>query len=80
MMENNQIVSRMNTYLHTSAKLLEEWLGNLLPKTADDWWEECVIEKLSYIQRETAKVEVLPSWKILIWLLFCALPTSPGMQ
>ena len=33
MMENNQIVSRMNTYLHTSAKLLEEWLGNLLPKT-----------------------------------------------
>ena len=55
MMENNQIVSRMNTYLHTSAKLLEEWLGNLLPKTSDDWWEECVIEKLSYIQRETAK-------------------------
>ena len=54
-MENNQIVSRMNTYLHTSAKLLEEWLGNLLPKTSDDWWEECVIEKLSYIQRETAK-------------------------
>lgn len=40
MMENNQIVSRMNTYLHTSAKLLEEWLGNLLPKTSDDWWEE----------------------------------------
>ena len=54
-MENNQIVSRMNTYLHTSAKFLEEWLGNLLPKTSDYWWEECVIEKLSYIQRETAK-------------------------
>lgn len=54
-MENNQIVSRMNTYLHTSAKLLEEWLGKLLPKTSDDWWEECVIDKLSYNQRETAK-------------------------
>lgn len=54
-MENTQIVSRMNTYLHTSAKLLEEWLGKLLPKTSDAWWEECVIEKLSYIQRETAK-------------------------
>ena len=53
-MENDQIVSRMHTYLHTSAKLLEEWLGNLLPKTSDEWWEECVMEKLSYNQRETA--------------------------
>ena len=53
-MENDQIVSRMNTYLHTSAKLLEEWLGKLLPKTSDSWWEECVMEKLSYNQRETA--------------------------
>ena len=44
-MENDQIVSRMNTYLHTSAKLLEEWLGKLLPKTSDDWWEECVISR-----------------------------------
>lgn len=54
-MENDQIVSRMNTYLHTSAKLLEECLSKLLPKNSDDWWEECVIEKLSYNQRETAK-------------------------
>lgn len=54
-MENDQIVSRMNTYLHISAKLLEEWLGKLLPKTSDEWWKECVIEKLSYNQRETAK-------------------------
>lgn len=53
-MENDQIVSRMNTYLHTSAKFLEEWLGKLLPKTSDEWWEECVMEKLSYNQRETA--------------------------
>lgn len=54
-MENDQIVSRMNTYLHTSAKLLEEWLGKLLQKTSNDWWEDCVIDKLSYNQRETAK-------------------------
>lgn len=53
-MENDQIVSRMNTYLHTSAKFLEEWLGKLLPITSDEWWEECVMEKLSYNQRETA--------------------------
>lgn len=54
-MDSDQIVSRMNTYLHTSAKCLEEWLGKLLPKTSDEWWEECVIEKLSYNQRETVK-------------------------
>lgn len=53
-MENDQIVSRMYTYLHTSAKLLEGWLGRLLPNTSDEWWEECVMEKLSYNQRETA--------------------------
>lgn len=53
-MEKDQIVSRMNTYLHISAKVLEEWLGKLLPKTSDEWWEECVMEKLSYNQRETA--------------------------
>lgn len=54
-MDNDQIVSRMNSYLHTSASLLAEWLGKLLPKTSPDWWEESVIEKLSYNQRETAK-------------------------
>lgn len=53
-MDNDQIVSRMNTYLHTSATLMEDWLGKLLPRTSDNWWEECVIEKLSYNQRETA--------------------------
>lgn len=54
-MENDQIVSRMNSYLHTSANLLAEWLGKLLPKASPDWWEDCVMEKLSYNQRETVK-------------------------
>lgn len=54
-MENDQIVSRMNSYLHTSANMLAEWLGKLLPKTSADWWEDSVIDKLSYNQRETAK-------------------------
>lgn len=53
-MGSDQIVSKMNTYLHTSANLLTEWLGRLLPKTSEEWWNECVIEKLSYNQRETA--------------------------
>ena len=54
-MDKDQIVSKMNSYLHTSANVLAEWLGKLLPKTSDDWWEECVLDKLSYNQRETAK-------------------------
>ena len=53
-MDNDQIVSRMNSYLHTSANVLAEWLGSLLPRASDDWWEECVLDKLSYNQREMA--------------------------
>ena len=54
-MDNDQIVSRMNTYLHTSANVLAEWLGKLLPITSEDWWEDCVIAKLSYNQAEMAR-------------------------
>ena len=45
-MDNDQIVSSMNTYLHTSANVLAEWLGKLLPRTSEDWWENCVIVEL----------------------------------
>ena len=54
-MDSDQIVSRMNTYLHTSANVLAEWLGKLLPRTSEDWWEDCVIAKLSYNQAEMVK-------------------------
>lgn len=54
-MDNDQIVSRMNTYLHTSSNVLAEWLGKLLPRTSDDWWEDCVMAKLSYNQAEMAR-------------------------
>lgn len=54
-MDNDQIVSRMNTYLHTSANVLAEWLGKLLPRTSEDWWEDCVMDKLSYNQAEMAR-------------------------
>ena len=53
-MDSDQIISRMNTYLHTAAAVLTQWLGKLLPRASDDWWEECVIDKLSYNQREIA--------------------------
>lgn len=53
-MDNDHIVSEMNSFLHTSATVLAEWLGKLLPRTSEDWWEDCVIDKLSYNQREMA--------------------------
>ena len=54
-MDSNQIVSRMNKYLHIAANALVEWLNTILPKTSDEWWDECVIEKLSYNQRESER-------------------------
>lgn len=54
-MDNDYIVSEMNSFLHTSATVLAEWLGKLLPRTSEDWWEDCVIDKLSYNQREMAR-------------------------
>lgn len=48
--DNNQIISSIKTYLHISANLLTEWLGKLLPRTTPDWWEDCVMERLSYNQ------------------------------
>ena len=54
-MYNDQIVSRMNTYLHTAANVLADWLGELLPRTSDYWWEDCVMAKLSYNQAEMAR-------------------------
>ena len=54
-MFEDQIISQMNDYLHKAAKALASWLGNMLPRSGDNWWEECVISNLSFNQRETAE-------------------------
>ena len=54
-MDSNQITCSMKSYLHISENLLAEWLGKLFPKTTPDWWEVCVMQKLSYNQREIAE-------------------------
>lgn len=48
------IVSKINEYLHIATQKLSDWLGQMLPRVADDWWDECVINNLSYAQREIA--------------------------
>ena len=54
-MFEDQIISQMNDYLHKAAKALASWLSNMLPRSGDNWWEECVISNLSFNQRETAE-------------------------
>lgn len=53
-MSEQYIVSKMNEYLHQATGLLVSWLGKMLPRVSDDWWSECVLDKLSYMQREIA--------------------------
>jgi ATP-dependent helicase HepA len=54
-MDSDHIVSKMNGFLHMASEVLVQWLGKLLPKTSDDWWEDSVIDKLSYNQRQMAQ-------------------------
>ena len=56
-MDSDYIVSHMHTHLHTASIVLSEWLGTLLPRASEDWWEECVINNLSYNQREVARAK-----------------------
>ena len=51
-MYDENIISRMNDYLHKAAQALASWLSVMLPKSGEDWWEECVLSNLSYPQRE----------------------------
>lgn len=53
-MDNQTIVSKMNSYLHESAAALVTWLEGILPKVDDMWWDDCVLNSLSYTQREIA--------------------------
>lgn len=54
-METNEIISEVNAYLHTSAELLVKWLEGILPKTSSNWWEEAVLDNLSFNQRTIAE-------------------------
>lgn len=54
-MSTQQIISTINEYLHYGTTLLCPWLQRNLPRITKDWWNECVISKLSYNQRIIAK-------------------------
>lgn len=54
-MDSTAIVSRINALLHTTAGALANWLGDILPKVTESWWEDCVLSSLSYSQRDIAE-------------------------
>ena len=54
-MNEETIVSKMHEYLHIATKELCAWLGKMLPRVDDDWWQICVMDNLSYTQRQYAE-------------------------
>lgn len=50
-MEDKRMIGKVNGYLHDCATILIKWLGTMLPRVSDAWWQECVLDKLSFNQR-----------------------------
>lgn len=48
------IISHIHIYLHTTQLALVKWLNHNLPSCSSSWWDNCVIDVLSYEQRERA--------------------------
>lgn len=53
-MDDQYIVSKINEYLHQATGLIVSWLDAKLRKVCEDWWNECVLDRLSFRQREIA--------------------------
>lgn len=54
-MNERAVVSKVNGYLHSATKELCGWLDKMLPRVTDEWWQECVLNNLSYAQRDIAE-------------------------
>ena len=50
-MDNNLVISKINEYLRQATLDLTGWLLKVLPQISDNWWDECVIDKLSFNQK-----------------------------
>ena len=53
-MNEQAIVSKMHEYLRAATKELCAWLGKMLPRVGEDWWQVCVIDNLSFAQKQYA--------------------------
>ena len=53
-MNEQAIVSKMHECLHTATKELCAWLAKMLPRVGEDWWQVCVMDNLSFAQKQYA--------------------------
>ena len=53
-MKNEVIISGINSALHQTTIYISGWLNKMLCQVTKDWWQECVLDKLSYNQRMIA--------------------------
>ena len=53
-MNEQAIVSKMHEYLHTATKELCAWLAKMLPRVGEEWWQVCVMDNLSFAQKQYA--------------------------
>ena len=61
-MNNSYIISKMNEFMFQLSKTMGDWLSYRLPKFTDNWWNELVVNNLSFLQRtqvENAGVNTL---------------------
>ncbi|MDO4179024.1 MAG: helicase-related protein [Phascolarctobacterium sp.] len=54
-MDDQTLITKINTYLRESAKALSKWLGRRLAKVNDTWWDDCVIANLTESQKDIAQ-------------------------
>ena len=55
-MEKQSIISKMNEFLHIATSQLASWLSNKLCRISDNWWRDCVMDKLSYNRNQVKKL------------------------
>ena len=54
MMNTEYVISKINSALHQTTIHMSMWLNKMLRQVSKDWWQECVLDKLSYNQRTIA--------------------------
>jgi ERCC4-related helicase len=64
-MQYQTIVGKFNEYLHSAGSELLRWLDKLLPKIKNNWWEDCVVDKLSYDQQQKVSKNKITTLKDL---------------
>lgn len=53
-MNEQMIISKVNSFLHEATVSLVDWLNGILPRVTESWWDDCVMQSLSYTQRNMA--------------------------